>query len=266
MPILFSGYLSLVRGYLHHWLHALNEHSLHAPLVYDLYCNVIKKDQVHPLFHPIENVRCHLLRCPDQVLVSNLGAPSRVSRQPSQSIRSVARHGLSSPKFGRLLYRLASYNSSDCLVELGTSLGISALYLATARPLGTVYTLEGSSALADRAEQIFCAQGRSNIHLVRGNIDHTLPNLLRQLPQVDFAYLDANHRYAPTVAYFEQLVTKTNESSIIVIDDIYWSGEMQRAWRRIRQHPAVTLTIDLFDVGLVFFAPLTMRQHYLLMF
>lgn len=256
----------MVRGYLHHWLHALNEHSLQAPFVYDLYCNIIKNDQLLPAFQPIEAVRHRLLRCSDQVAISNLGSPSRVSTRATRSVRSVARHGLSSPKFGRLLYRLATYNSSKYLLELGTSLGITTLYLATARPSASVYTLEGGEEIANRAEEVFREQNHANIHLVRGNIDHTLSELLQRMPRVDFAYLDANHRYAPTVAYFEQVVAKTNARSIVVVDDIYWSGEMQRAWRHIRQHPAVTLTIDLFDAGLVFFTPLSVRQDYVLMF
>ncbi len=263
---MFSDNLSLVRGYLHHWLHALNEHSLQAPFIYNLYCNVIKNDRLLPVFQPIEATRHRLLRCSDQIAVSNLGAPSRVSAQSTRKVSSVARHGLSSAKFGRLLYRLATYNSSNYLVELGTSLGITTLYLATARPAGVVYTLEGGGAIADRAERVFNDLGHYDIHLVRGDIDHTLPDLLQQLPRVDFAYLDANHRYEPTVAYFEQVVARTDERSIVVIDDIYWSGEMQRAWRHIQQHPAVSLTLDLFDAGLVFFTPLSIRQDYVLMF
>lgn len=266
MPSLFPDNFSLVRGYLHHWLHALNEHSLQAPFVYDLYGNVIKNDELLPAFQPIEATRHRLLRCSDQVAVSTLGAPSRVSAQATRSVSSIARHGLSSAKFGRLLHRLITHNSANHLLELGTSLGITTLYLAAARPSGSVYTLEGGEAIADRAERVFSESEYHNIYLVRGDIDRTLPDLLAQLPQVDFAYLDANHRYAPTVAYFEQVVAKTNERSIVVIDDIYWSGEMQCAWQHIRQHPAVTLTLDLFDVGLVFFTPLNVRQDYVLMF
>ena len=266
LPLSLSNNLSFVRGYLSHWLHALNEHSLQAPFVYDLYCNVIKNDASHSAFQPIEAARHRLLRCSDPVAISRLGAPSRVSAQSTRTVSSVARHGLSSAKLGRLLYRLATSNASNYLLELGTSLGITTLYLATARPSGVVYTLEGGEAIADRAEQIFSKLAHHNVHLVRGDIDHTLPDLLRQLPRVDFAYLDANHRYEPTVAYFEQLVTKVNERSIVVVDDIYWSGEMRRAWQHIRQHPAVTLTLDLFDAGLVFFTPLSVRQHYVLMF
>jgi predicted O-methyltransferase YrrM len=263
---LFSNSFSLVRGFVHHWLHALNEHSLHAPFVYDVYRTAIRKDEPLPAFLPIEAARSRLLCCSDQLTISGLGAPSRVSTKATRRVSSVARHGLSSAKFGRLLYRLATYNAADYVLELGTSLGITTLYLAAACPSGVVYTLEGGEAIAQRAQRVFDASEHSNIHLVRGSIDRTLPDLLHRMPRVDLAYLDANHRYEPTVAYFEQVAAKTNERSIVVIDDIYWSGEMRRAWRYVQQHPAVTLTLDLFDAGLVFFRPLSVRQHYTVMF
>ena len=198
--------------------------------------------------------------------MDDIGAPSLVSSHPKRTIRSLARHSLSSPKFSRLLYRLAVDQSSDHIVELGTSLGINTLYLASARPSAQVYTLEGIPTIADRAENVFRQLQCANIRLVRGNIDQTLPQLLSQIHQVDLAYIDANHRFEPTVRYFEQLVTKTNENSIVVVDDIYWSSEMQRAWQYIKQHPAVTLSLDVFDAGIVFFLPLSARQEYTLMF
>ena len=214
----------------------------------------------------IEAVREELLQSEDFVKIEDLGAKSLASSQSQRRVRSIARHGLSSPRFSRLLYRLLTHLEANYVVELGTSLGVNTLYLSAARPLAQVYTLEGISALADRAEDIFRQQGQSNIRLIRGNIDQTLPALLPRLPQVDLAYLDANHRYEPTVRYFEQIVEKVHQRSVIVVDDIYWSKEMQRAWQTIRQHTSVTLSVDLFQVGLVFFQPLSVRQHYTLMF
>ena len=145
-------------------------------------------------------------------------------------------------------------------------MGITTLYLSLARPSAQVYTLEGAKSIADRAQQIFQCSKYTNVQLVLGNIDQTLPNVLSQLPRVDLAYVDANHHYEPTVRYFEQLVAKIHHDSIIVVDDIYWSDEMQRAWQYIKRHPAVTLSLDLFDAGIVFFLPLSARQDYTLMF
>ena len=255
---------SLVRGYLHYWLHAVNEHSLHAPWVYRLYCNTIKRDVHHSIFEEIELIRQSLLKCDDPITVEQLGAPSLVTRTSTRKISSIARHGLTSPKFSRLLYRIAAEQAGHHILELGTSLGVNTLYLSSARPSAQVYTLEGVSAIAERAERAF--RPYANIQLVRGNIDQTLPEVLAPLPSVDLAYLDANHRYEPTVRYFEQIITKTRENSVVVVDDIYWSREMQQAWQYIKQHPSVTLSIDLFDAGLVFFLPLQVRQDYILMF
>ncbi len=256
----------MVKGYLHYWLHAVNEHSLHAPFVYQFYCDVIKSDDSHSSFEAIEMLRHTLLTRDDRIRMQDMGAASHVSSQPQRSLKSIARYSLSSPKFSRLLYRIASFQQSAYTVELGTSLGINTLYLSSARPTAQVYTLEGVSDIANRAEEVFRGHRHANIQLIRGNIDQTLPELLAQLPRADLVYLDANHRYEPTVRYFEQLITKTHHNSIIVIDDIYWSDEMRQAWLYIKQHPSVTLSIDVFDAGIVFFRPFSVRQDYTLRF
>lgn len=256
----------MIKGFLHYWLHAVNEHALQAPYVYTLYCDVIRRDESNASFKAIEAKRQTFLQCNDRILTHTLGAPSHVSLHPEQKVRSIARHGLSSPKFSRLLYRLAVYQKSEYIIELGTSLGINTLYLSQARPKANVYTFEGSAAVADQAERIFDEPTYANIRLVRGNIDQTLPEVLSRVPRVDLAFLDANHRYEPTLRYFEQLVLKTNNQSVIVVDDIYWSEEMQQAWQAIKQHPTVTMSLDLFDAGMVLFTPLKVRQDYTLMF
>ena len=266
MHLAFWNKYPLVKGYLRYWLHAVNEHSLQAPFVYRLYCDIIKCDYHHPSFEAIEAVRQSFLHCNDRIAVEEIGAKSQVSSRAKRKIRSIARHSLSSPKFSRLLYRLATYQKSDYIIELGTSLGVTTLYLSAARPSARVYTLEGVPALADRAEQVFHSRKQSNIQLVRGNIDITLPELLSQIPYIDLVYLDANHRYEPTVRYFEQLVTKTHDNSVVVIDDIYWSDEMQQAWQYIKHHPSVTLSLDVFDAGIVCFLPLNHKQDYTLIF
>jgi predicted O-methyltransferase YrrM len=79
-------------------------------------------------------------------------------------------------------------------------------------------------------------------------------------------YIDANHRYEPTLRYFDALVKYCTPDAVLVLDDIHWSAEMEKAWEKIKQHEKVTLTIDIFDAGLVFFTPLYTKQHYTLSF
>ena len=262
----FRHQYALAKGYCRYWLHAMNEHSLHAPFVYHLYCQAIKPDKKESHFVRLENIRASLRQSTERISVDDLGAGSRVESSADRAVRSIAKHGLSSPKFSRLLNRLITYFDATYVVELGTALGVNTLYLSTACPTAKIYSLEGAEALADHAESLFAQEKQRNIKVVRGDIDQTLPQLLADLPRVDLAYLDANHRYAPTVHNFEQIVSKVHQKSVVVIDDIYWSAGMQRAWQHIQEHEAVTVSVDLFDAGLVFFTPQRVKQHYTLMF
>ncbi|MEO0332965.1 MAG: class I SAM-dependent methyltransferase [Bacteroidota bacterium] len=257
---------SLLIGYWQYWLNAVNQHSLHAPFIYDFYQKVIQEKSPASDFQAIEQYRATLLKSEDWLSIPSLGATSLVSQSSSRKVKSIARHSLSTPKFGRFLYRLVQFQQPSHIVELGTSLGITSLYLSFANDNTMLYTLEGSSDIAAVAKQSFSHFHRENIELRKGNIDQTLPTLLKELPQIDLAYVDANHRLQPTLCYFSQLLTKTHKTSILIFDDIHWSVEMQQAWQKIIQHPRVTLSIDLFDAGIVFFRPLATKQHYFLMF
>ena len=95
--------------------------------------------------------------------------------------------------------------------------------------------------------------GLTNIDLIEGNFDTQLPKWLEQHKSIDFAFIDGNHAFKPTLAYFEALLEVVHENSILVFDDIHWSAEMEQAWAHIRAHPRVTLSIDLFFIGVVFF-------------
>jgi len=48
----------------------------------------------------------------------------------------------------------------------------------------------------------------------------------------------------------------------IIFDDIYWSEGMQQAWTEICARPEVTLSLDLFHMGVVFFNPGLTKEHY----
>jgi predicted O-methyltransferase YrrM len=88
--------------------------------------------------------------------------------------------------------------------------------------------------------------------LIEGHFDHTLDDLLSQIQQLDFIFLDGNHRYEPTVAYFEKLLSKAHEGTVWVIDDIHWSEEMKQAWAYIKDHPSIRASIDLYWSGIAF--------------
>ena len=148
---------------------------------------------------------------------------------------------------------MIDYYGPKQIIELGTSLGITTAYLASANPAAKVTTFEGSGTIAQIAKQNHGSLGLANITLREGNFDEELPRWLAQNKKVDFAFIDGNHAYKPTMAYFEALLDVVEDHSILVFDDIHWSKEMEAAWAQISAHPRVTLSIDLFFIGVVFF-------------
>lgn len=264
---MLSNKLSLISGYWHYWLNAVNEHSLHAPFVYNFYKHVIKQNEASPDFVKIEALRKQLLRSDKTIEIQDLGAGSLTmgNRNNKRAIRQIARSSLTPPKHASILYRCIKYINASNVVELGTSLGINTLYLSCAAPDSRVFTLEGCQATAHEATQIFERWPLKNIQLQVGNIDQTLPQLLASLEVIDFLYIDANHQYAPTIRYFQQCKAKAREESIFILDDIYWSKEMHKAWLAIKNDPEVSLSLDFFEFGIVFFKKLKNKQHYTLM-
>jgi predicted O-methyltransferase YrrM len=150
-------------------------------------------------------------------------------------------------------------------VELGTSLGLNTLYLGLS-PSTLVRTFEGSESIAGIAIDLFKTASAGNIRLISGNIDTTLPVEMQGTDVVDFALIDANHRYEPTLKYFNLLASKVSPRSIIALDDIHSSAEMERAWNTVKVDPRVYATADLYRCGFVFFDPSLDKQHVVLRF
>ncbi len=207
-----------------------------------------------------EKLRATLLRDKRRIREDEQG--SRTSRRP-RSVAEIARTNLSPTLLCSLYARIISATKARTIIELGTSLGINTLYLA-AQEDTTVTTFEGSPAIADVASLTFEFAGAENITLIRGNIDSSLPAYIHSIRRLDFALLDANHRYEPTVRYFEALVTKIRDSSVVVIDDIHRSREMNRAWEHAKNHRLVYGSADLFRCGILFFDPSLNKQHVIL--
>jgi len=128
--------------------------------------------------------------------------------------------------------------------------------------------MEGAKAVAAVARDNFKALRLENIKIVEGNFDLTLRDVLqKQLPKVDFAFIDGNHRKEPTIQYFQQLLPHLHEYSMVVFDDVHWSEEMEAAWGYIKAHEAVTLSMDLFFIGIVFFRKeQKVKQHFSIRF
>ena len=259
----------MLLAYLHYLSRARDEHSLHSPFLFSLYTQVIQaKTGSKSAFVPINSLRKELLRNRQLITIADFGAGSKVNSSRQRSISDIARNSQKPVRFARLLFRLIQRFEAKIVVDLGTSLGMTTAYLAEAtKPYGGhVATFEGCPQTAAIAQQNFERLGIKNVTVVVGNLDETLASQMSALDSIDFVFFDANHRYAPTVQYFEACLKAIHNDTVFVFDDIHWSDEMEQAWAYIKTHAAVTITVDLFWVGLVFFRKEQPKQDFILRF
>jgi predicted O-methyltransferase YrrM len=255
-------------SYLGHTYRTHSRFSLHSPFVYKFYKEILKDRTDFHEYGKIEAVRSQMLESPGFIKMNDLGSRAEDVRWCKKVVRTrmVARHSAVSPHHGQFLFRLARHLKPEKIVELGTSLGISTSYLAAGHPKGRIITIEGCSETADLARKNFEHLGLKNIHQVVGNFDDVLPGLLSEAGKATLFFIDGNHRKGPTLRYFSQLLEYIGDDSVIIFDDIHWSEEMEEAWKEIKKNPAVKVTIDLFQMGIVFFSPRLSKEDFILRF
>lgn len=242
-------------------------HGMHSPFVFDFITKVLNDDRHFYAYGSIENLRQLLLLDQKELLIEDFGAGSRVKKENTRKICDIAKSSLKPKKFGQLLFRIVDHYSPVTVLELGTSLGITTAYLASAKEGSSVTTMEGAKTVAAVARHNFEKLHLTNIEMVEGNFDETLSGVVNKLRSIDLAFVDGNHRYEPTVRYCRELLPAMHEYSILIFDDIHWSKEMEQAWEAIKADDAVTLSIDLFFIGLVFFRKeQKVKQHFTIRF
>lgn len=200
----------------------------------------------------IEDLRKDLLHDHTPIEMVDYGAGSRKTRSPKRSISEITKTSSTPTPVAQMMQRLISFLGLQNILELGTNLGLTTAYLASAHPKVKMISLEGDPTLAVLAVKNLQKIG-IEAEIIEGRFEENLDLALAKMPSIDFAYIDGNHRKEPTLNYFRKLLDTTTENSVLAFGDIHWSVEMEEAWEYIKQDKSVTLTIDLFDIGLVFF-------------
>jgi len=255
-----------ISSYLKWMVHARTKqgHRVHSPFLFSLITNSLYKPVPAEELKLISDYRKGLLADKNKLTISDFGSGSSIDKTDSRRVCDIARHSSTSPRDGRLLYNLAASMRCKNILELGTNLGLGTLYLAAAAKDGTVTTIEGCPNLSEYSSFKFQGLNVDNIHQVRGEFDSTLPKVLQEIPTLDFVFFDGNHRREPTISYFNQCLLKSHNDSVFVFDDIHKDTEMEMAWSEIVENEKVTLSIDFYAMGVVFFRRQLSRQTYCL--
>jgi predicted O-methyltransferase YrrM len=256
----------LLKSYIKHQLKAKTRHGVHSPFVYKLVDTVIYDFQPKADYQPIEQLRKHLLKDDREIMISDLGAGSHVNNNTTKQVSQLAKHALKPKKLAQLIYRIANDRQPRNIIELGTCLGVTTSYLARAASDAHVVTIEGCPQTAAIARENLNSLNIRNVEMLTGNFDHVLPEVIGKTDSVDLMFVDGNHRKDATLNYFEWCLPKVNNDTILIFDDIYWSKGMKQAWEEIKAHPQVSVTVDLFWIGLVYFRKGQEKEHFRIKF
>lgn len=252
--------LHLLKSYLQFLKVARKKSPKHSPFVSDLLTKCFYDKTKYPEYAVLKAYRKSLLQNTNTIEVTDFGAGSHIFKSNVRAVNQVAKNAGISPMHAELLFRIVRYFQPPNVLEIGTSLGLATCALATGNPSGKLTTLEGCAQTLEQAKSQF-----QDFKLNQINSVHTeFSSFLEQHAAIEsyaFIYFDGNHSLQATIAYFEQLLPTTTEDSVWIFDDIHWSKDMETAWEMIQQHPKVTLTIDIFQWGIVFFRSDQKKEH-----
>jgi len=237
-------------------------YGIHGPFVFNLVSVIFRNKTGHDIVCSIEKIRKRLLADSRSITVNDLGAGSKKMKSSLRKVSDICRYSAVPVKYGILLSNMANAFGKPAILEFGTSLGISTMYMAASCPESTVITMEGCSATSEIALDNFKESGLTNIRVLNGPFDDLLPEIRNEKICPGLVFIDGNHSKEPVVSYFNQVADICDSKSVVIIDDINSSREMAEAWHEIKNHKNVTLSVDIFRMGILFFRKGVSHSEY----
>jgi predicted O-methyltransferase YrrM len=239
-------------------------HGIHSPFVFNLITSVFRNKTGGDFVYRIESLRRRMLKDDTIVNVTDLGSGSKHMEGNRRKISDIAKYSSIPSKYGVLLASMSSEFGAGNIIELGTSLGISTLYLASGNRDSRVISIEGSEELSAIARSNFMAADLSNIEILSGSFDENLRVIKEREIRPGLVFIDGDHRKDSVIRNFSYIAGFSGSDTVIIVDDIHSSEEMDESWEWIKSHEGVTITIDLFRMGLVFFRTGVTRSDYVI--
>ncbi|WP_308992674.1 class I SAM-dependent methyltransferase [Mariniflexile litorale] len=251
-----------IKSYIKFIIKSTNQHGVHSPFVYNLVTKCFYDHSNYEGYKKILNYKKELLKNKGKIKVTDLGVGSQVSKQCERFISEIAKNAGTTNKRAQLLYRLTSYFNFENILELGTSLGIATHAMRLGNTKSKITSIEGCPDISEFTKTNFKVHKLNNIDLICGNFDTNVKDLSSNT--YDLIFFDGNHQKEATLNYFETLLKTAHNDSVFIFDDIYWSEGMTEAWETMKQHPQVTVTVDTFFWGFIFFRKEQIKEHFII--
>lgn len=255
-----------VFNYIKFLLKSTNQHGVHSPFIFKLITQCFYDKKYYDEYKLLQKHRNKLLSIKEQIKVSDFGAGSKIFSSNNRKISQMIKTAGISKKRAQLLFRISNYFKPTHILELGTSLGLSTYALHLGNPDAEIKTVEGCKNTQEVALNNIHSSKKENISFINSKFDDFLiqANLshLKNEDEWQLIYFDGNHSKKGTLDYFNKLLPTSTNKTIWIFDDIYWSKEMEEAWGEIKKNKKVTVTIDTYQWGIVFFRKEQTKQDF----
>jgi predicted O-methyltransferase YrrM len=251
-----------IKSYLKFLWHSKNEHAVHSPFVFTLITKCFYDSMPKPEYQLLKDYRKALLENKNTIEVTDFGAGSKVFKSNKREIAKIAKTAGITPKRGELLFRVSNYFTADAVLEIGTSLGLATSAISLGNPKAQITTLEGCPETSKIAQEQLEKFGLTNVEFLVSEFRNYLEKTNTSKQHFSLIYFDGNHQKQASLDYFELLLPTITNDTVWIFDDIHWSPGMEEAWETIKKHPKVTVTIDTFQWGFVFFRYEQPKEHF----
>lgn len=238
-------------------------YGVHSPFVFNLITKVIEERCSYYSFYDIELIRKQLL-FRDNIITYPDRQQKGVVR--SRTVGEIVGREAIKPKHGALLFRLTNYFKSKNILQLGPSMGLSTLYLTSYATGLKCIALENIPEFASIAQIAFDKAARNPVDLRTGSYKELLPQALKDIKQLDFVFFNTLYEQQNNIWLFNECVKQVHNETIFVFEGIKASRKMREFWKEVCSYPEVTVTVDLYSMGIVFFNKKLHKRDYIVYF
>ena len=213
-------------------------YGVHSPFVFELMTEVIEERKLYYCYDRLRPVRLQILQRRDGVMYGNRKVSIR---------KLLDKYGFTEHEH-RFLFRLANRFQVKTILAVGSDFGLTPLYLTAYSTDSSCVAIEPEPSMAAVAKEYINKYATASIDL-RG--DYT------EIPDgLDLVV------FGVSIPAFKLFLPHIHEKSAMVIQGINESIRNRKAWKEICAHPKVTVTIDMYRLGIVFFNPDLHRRTY----
>lgn len=154
---------------------------------------------------------------------------------------------------GKFLELMTLIKDPENVLEIGTAIGFSGIFIARAlKTSGKLTTIELSKPNIEIAENNFARAGIKNkVNIIYGDALKVLPELTNAYPgeprprRFDMVFIDA--RKEEYKKYLDHAINLINHNGIIIVDNLLWQGQTAGGPKVKDEHIAATEALKKFN-------------------